>query len=86
MAGNGTYAVPFVGLWQGIYRVVLNPARDTETVYTHDMRPLVALPTGTGNILHDEGPDGHQTQALHSAVPMALEDFTQSIEQAIHYD
>lgn len=86
VAGNGTYAVPFVGLWQGIYRVVVDPERDTETVYTHDMQPLIALPTGTGDILHDAGPDGHHMQAQQSATPMALEDFTQSIVEEMEHD
>ena len=86
VTGNGHHAVPFVGLWQGVYRVVFDPDRDTETVYTHTMQPLTALPVGGGNILHDEGPDGHHAQALHSGVPMALEDFTQQIVEEMYRD
>ena len=83
---NDHHAVPFVGLWQGVYRVVFDPDRDTDTIYTHDMQPLTALPAGGGNILHDEGHADHQTHALHSAEPLSLESFSQSIEQEVNRD
>ena len=86
VAGNDHFAVPLVGVWQGVYRVVFDPERDTDTLYTHDMQPLTALPTGGGNILHHEGPTDHQSDALHSGTPMSLETFTQSIEQEMHDD
>ena len=58
VVGNETHAVPFVGLWQGVFRVV----RDTtgqETVATHNGRPLTALPqrrSADGLVYDGHGP------------------------------
>ena len=88
VTGNDHYAVPLVGLWQGVYRVVFDPARDTDTVYTHTMQPLTTLPSGGGNILHDEDTTGQQAQALRqdSTEAMSLETFSNLIEQEANRD
>ena len=88
VAGNEHYAVPLVGTWQGVYRVVFDPARDTETVYTHAMQPLTALPTGGGDVLHDEAPADPPAHPLQQPAPAALslESMTQAIEQEVTRD
>lgn len=84
VTGNHHYAIPFVGLWQGVFRVVPDPARDTETVYTHDMQPLTSLPGSEGELLHD----GSSVQALRQAAasPMTLDDFAAAVEQEAAHD
>ena len=34
VTGNDHYAVPLVGLWQGVYRVVFDAERGVDTIYT----------------------------------------------------
>ena len=42
-AGNGVYACPLVGWWQGLYRVVFDGERNVLVVVDHAWRPVVAL-------------------------------------------
>ncbi len=85
VTGNYRYAVPLVGLWQGVYRVVFDTERGVDTIYTHAQQPVTSLPTATGGILHDEG---QQTSAVqqHRAEPMSLETFTQRIAEEVGHD
>lgn len=41
--GNGVYACPLVGWWQGLYRVVLDDERNVLVVEDHGWRSVVAL-------------------------------------------
>ena len=84
VTGNDHYAVPLVGLWQGVYRVVFDAARGVDTIYTHARQPVTSLPTATGGILHDEG---QQTSAVQQPAPaMSLETFTAVIAQEVGHD
>ena len=84
VAGNDHYAVPLVGIWQGVYRVVFDSTRGVDTIQTHAGQPLTTLPPGP--------PGGQQalsddsiTSGL-SASPqdgMSLETFSQFIEQEV---
>lgn len=42
-AGNGVYACPLVGWWQGLYRVVFDDKRNDLIVADHGGRPVVAF-------------------------------------------
>lgn len=88
VAGNEQYAVPLVGAWQGVYRVVFDPERDEEVLYSHAMRPLTALPTGRGGVLHDEAPaDPHAHQLRQPAgAALSLEHLTRAIDQEVTRD
>ena len=88
VAGNEHYAVPLVGTWQGVYRVVFDPARDEEVLYTHSMRPLTALPVGGGDVLHDDAHADSPAQPLRQPAPAALslESIAQAIEQEVNRD
>ena len=88
VAGNAHYAIPLVGAWQGVYRVVFDPARDTDVLYTPAMQPLTALPTGGGDVLHDEAPTDLPAHPLRQAAPeaLSLESLTQAIEQEVTRD
>ena len=87
VAGNDHYAVPLVGIWQGVYRVVFDSTRGVDTIQTHAGQPLSTLPPGP--------PDGQQalsddsiTRGL-SASPqdgMSLETFRQFIQQEVSRD
>ena len=87
VAGNDHYAVPLVGIWQGVYRVVFDSTRGVDTIQTHAGQPLTTLPPGP--------PGGQQalsddsiTAAL-SASPqdgMSLETFSQFIQQEVSHD
>jgi len=80
IAGNETQAVPFVGMWQGVYRVTFDPVRETETVATHNGAPLTTLPTGRNGppFLHDGQPATYQ----QTGPALTLDDFRQSIVDA----
>ena len=84
VTGNDHYAVPLVGLWQGVYRVVFDAARGVETIYSHARQPVTSLPTATGGILHDEGQLSSAVQQPASA--MSLETFTAVIAQEVGHD
>ena len=87
VAGNDHYAVPLVGIWQGVYRVVFDSTRGVDTIQTHAGQPLTTLPPGP--------PGGQQalsddsiTSGL-SASPqdgMSLETFSQFIQQEVSRD
>ena len=53
-AGNGYAAVPLVGVWQGVYRVVFDAERGIETIHDHAGQPVSTLPTSEGRLLHDQ--------------------------------
>ena len=84
VTGHGHYAIPFVGLWQGVFRVVRDPGSETETVYTHDMRPLTSLPAGAGELVHD----GQSVQTLRQAAasPVTLEAFAAAVAKEAAHD
>lgn len=88
--GNQYQAVPLVGMWQGVYRVVFDAEREVETIYNHASQPVTTLPTEEGGILHDEAPivsfDPAQDRQEHKGSrpeAMSLETFTQRIEQEL---
>lgn len=71
IVGNETQAVPFVGMWQGVYRVVQNPDQG-DVMADHAGRPLTALPqrqTADG-LVYDEAPYTVQPQRK-PALPLA---------------
>ena len=87
VAGNDHYAVPLVGIWQGVYRVVFDSTRGVDTIQTHAGQPLTTLPPGP--------PGGQQAlsddsiAAALSASPqdgMSLETFSQFIQQEVSRD
>ena len=80
IAGNETQAVPFVGMWQGVYHVTFDPVRETETVATHSGVPLTTLPTGRNGppLLHDGQPATYQ----QTGPALTLDAFRQSIVDA----
>lgn len=81
VVGNETQAVPFVGLWQGVYRVVTDPDLG-ETVTTHDGRPLTALPqrqSADGLVYDGHGPH-FQAQ---TGLALSLEIFLKAIEEEV---
>ena len=84
VTGNDHYAVPLVGLWQGVYRVVFDAARGVDTIYSHARQPVTSLPTATGGLLHDEGPLSSAVQ--QPAPAMSLETFTEVIAQEVGHD
>lgn len=61
--GNNHQAVPLVGVWQGVYRVVFDAERGEDTLYDHAGQPLTALPTEDGAMLHDHEHDSHAEDA-----------------------
>ena len=84
VTGNYHYAVPLVGLWQGVYRVVFDAERGVDTIYSHARQPVTSLPTATGGILHE---DDHLSSAVQQPAPaMSLETFTEVIAQEVGHD
>ncbi len=81
-AGNQQYAVPLVGMWQGVYRVGFDPERGVETVHNHAGQPVTRLPTEAGGILH-HGAARHQESDEPPSAAMPLATFTQLIEQEL---
>ena len=81
--GNQYQAVPLVGMWQGMYRVVFDAGRGMDTIHNHAGQPVTTLPTGEGGILHDEAPivQGQKDQPSEA---MPLDTFTQMIERELH--
>ena len=87
VAGNDHYAVPLVGIWQGVYRVVFDSTRGVDTIQTHAGQPLTTLPTGP--------PGGQQALSDDSIAAalsdspqdgMSLETFSQFIQQEVSRD
>ena len=83
--GNQHYAVPLVGMWQGVYRVVFDAEREIETIHNHASQPVTTLPTEDGGILHDEAPI-FQEQREQASEAMSLETFTSLIEQELRQE
>ena len=82
IAGNERYAVPLVGLWQGLYRVVFDPDRNEDVLYTHARQPLTALPAARGGMVYD-----HLAAPLDAtASPLALGTLLQAIEEEADND
>ena len=67
-AGNGVYACPLVGWWQGLYRVVLDDERNVLVVEDHAWRSVVALDGVVG------GRDA-RVSSSPAAVPLTLDEF-----------
>ena len=83
--GNRQQIVPLVGMWQGVYRVVLDAERGIETIHNHASQPVTTLPTEDGGLLHDEAPLV-QEQNAQPQEAMSLDTFTQRIEQELQHD
>ena len=84
VTGNETNAVPIVGMWQGVYRVVFDSEREIEIVHTHAGQPVTTLPMvqTQGGIVHDE-PLSSQTHQVTQGEAMPLDTFLQLIEQEV---
>ena len=83
--GNQQQIVPLVGMWQGVYRVVLDAERGIETIHNHASQPVTTLPTEDGGLLYDEAPLV-QEQNAQPQEAMSLDTFTQRIEQELQHD
>ncbi|MCY4386967.1 MAG: hypothetical protein OXC18_07650 [Desulfurellaceae bacterium] len=83
--GNQHHAVPLVGMWQGVYRVVFDDERGVDTIHNHAGQPVTALPTEDGGILHDAAPLVREQEKASSTPQeaMSLEAFTQRIEREV---
>ncbi len=80
--GNQHQAVPLVGMWQGVYRVVFDAARGVEIIHNHARQPVTTLPSEGGGILHDAAPIV-QEQREQPSETMALTTFTQRIKKEL---
>ena len=81
VVGNEIQAVPFVGMWQGVFQVVRD-AMGQETVTTHDGRPLTALPerqSADGLVYDGHGP---HTQA-QTGPALSLTTFLDAIKDEV---
>lgn len=80
--GNNHQAVPLVGIWQGVYRVVYDAERGVDTIRDHAGRPVTALPTEDGEILHDHAEDGgilHDHDTSHGVAQAAQMEATSEV-------
>ena len=76
VVGNETQAVPFVGMWQGVYRVVRDPETDMELMADHAGQPLTMLPQRSHQgVVHD----GERSLQPQTGPALTLKAFTQSI-------
>lgn len=83
VVGNETQAVPFVGMWQGVYRVVRDAETDTEVMADHAGRPLPTLPQRSQRgIVYD----GEPSIARQTGPALTLEAFTQSIVEELGHE
>ena len=82
--GNQQYAVPLVGMWQGVYRVGFDPERGVETVHNHAGQPVTRLPTEAGGIVHD-GAARRQERPTQASAAMPLATFLERIEQELSH-
>ena len=80
VVGNETQAVPFVGMWQGVYRVVQDPERGTAVMADHAGRSLTALPQRSHRGIVQ---DGELSLQMQTGPALTLEAFTQSIEEEL---
>ena len=81
IVGNETQAVPFVGMWQGVYRVVQDLDRG-DTIATHAGQPLTVLPQrqSADGLVHDEAP---YTVPPQRGSALSLETFLEAIEEEV---
>ena len=81
VVGNETQAVPFVGLWQGVFRVVQDPDHG-DTIATHAGQPLTALPQRrrARGTVHESPPAVRPRQGP----ALSLEAFRNAITEAVH--
>lgn len=81
VVGNETQAVPFVGLWQGVYRVVQN-ADQGDVMADHAGRPLTAFPQrqSADGLVYDEAPYTVQPQQKPA---LSLKTFLDAIEEEV---
>ena len=82
IVGNETQAVPFVGMWQGVYRVVQDPEQGTERMADHAGRPLTVLPQrqSADGLVHDDAPSTVQTL---QAPALSLDAFLEAIAEKV---
>ena len=80
VVGNETQAVPFVGMWQGVYRVRTDPRTGQEFVTTHDGQPVHALPSDHAEPIVTFGHESPQTQR-QTLPPFPLDEFVNAITQ-----
>ena len=73
-AGNHRRAVPLVGIWQGVYRVVRDPAQGVDIIHDHAGRPVTALPTTGGRLLHDDITHAAPRATAPTALPLHTHD------------
>ena len=80
--GNEHNAVPLVGMWQGVYRVVFDAERGIDTIHNHASQPVTTLPTEEGEILHYDAP---MSARIEEEPPeaLSLDTFTDLIEQEL---
>lgn len=80
VVGNETQAVPFVGMWQGVYRVVRDAETNTEIMADHAGRPLTTLPQRSQRGIVQDGERSFQPQ---TSPALTLKAFTQSIVETM---
>ena len=78
-AGNGVYACPLVGWWQGLYRVLYDLETMDWVVADHAGRPVVAIDGMAGRLrvrLAEAASDAHAFDAHAVPDPLTLNEFT----------
>ena len=84
VVGNESHAVPLVGMWQGVYRVLFDTERGEDVVYTDAMRPLTRLPTAAGGAMaFDHAPAAPHREA---AEPLALDTLLEAIDREVSHE
>ena len=68
ITGNQHSAVPLVGMWQGVYRVLVDDESGIETIHNHAWQPVTRLPNGEGGILTHKAPLVPGAEATRSTV------------------
>ena len=84
--GNEHYAVPLVGLWQGVYRVVFDTERNTEVVYTSAMQPLTGLPAQRGGVVYDAYTAPPDREESGATAPLTLDAMLDAIAEEVRHD
>ena len=100
ITGNQHSAVPLVGMWQGVYRVLVDDKSGLETIHNHAWQPVTRLPTGEGGILTHKAPlvqeqgqpdqpseamSQEQGQPDQPSEAMSLDTFSQRIAQELQH-
>ena len=83
VAGNETHAVPFVGLWQGVYRVLTDPETGEEVVATHTGQPVRTLPEKTANPIVTFGHEPRPHTQRSTLPPFTLDEFVNAITREV---